>query len=95
VTLLDREPAPTAAVVDAPKTAVKTVGVGFVLRKLIWGLALLAMAVVAVDGFFALEMQSSAPQQAAAAGAHCFYMIAVYVGTRAVDQLTRSEASMG
>ena len=94
MTLLERE---GPAVVEAapPMPSRKAVGVGFILRKLIWGVALVAMGIVGVNGLFTFEMQNSAPQQAAAAGVNCFYLIAVYVGARALDQLTRSEASMG
>jgi hypothetical protein len=82
---------------DAGTTTVKPIaasapsgpGTGFIIRKLTWSAALLAMGAFAVDGFFTFYMQTSAPQQAAAAAAACFHMIAPYVIARAIDELTR------
>lgn len=81
---------------DQPQTAQRRIhSSAFMLRKLVWSVGLLAMLFFAVDGFFTFEMQSGAPQQAAAAGAACFHMIAVYVIVRAIDQLCRAEHSGG
>jgi hypothetical protein len=62
---------------------------GVVFRKLVWILALAAMLVAALDGFFSFRLQNSAPQQAAAAANACFQIIVPYVIARALDALTR------
>ena len=94
MTLLERE---GHDVVESapPMPTRKAVGVGFILRKMIWGGALIGMLLVGLNGVFSFEMQSGAPQQAAVAGVNCFYMITIYVIARALDQLTRGEPSMG
>ncbi len=67
----------------------------FFLRKALWGFATLAMAFFAVDGYFTIEIQSGAPQQAAAAGMACFKLVTPYVIARALDQLLRGPLSQG
>lgn len=70
-------------------------GSAFVLRKLLWSVATLAMMFFALDGFFTFEAQTGAPQQAAAAAAACFHMIAPYVIARGLDQLLRGPDALG
>lgn len=63
--------------------------VGFVLRKLVWGVALAAIFLSAAESFASFELQTGAPQQAASAAYACFRLIAVYVAARAIDELSR------
>jgi hypothetical protein len=69
----------------------KGASAGFILRKLIWSVALLVMAGSALNGFATFAIQTGAPQQAAAAASACFQMITPYLIARAMDELTRSE----
>lgn len=65
----------------------------FVLRKIVWVIALLAIALAAINGFFTIEIQTGAPQQAAAGAIACFQVITPYVLARALDELTRGRRS--
>jgi hypothetical protein len=61
----------------------------FRVSKVVWVLAFLGMGFETVDGWSMLHEATSAPQQAAAAGMACFYLIAMYVLARAIDEITR------
>jgi len=67
----------------------------FVVRKLVWIVALLAMGAGAAYGFLSFQLADSAPQQGAAAGIGCFSVITPYVVARALDALFRSETAGG
>jgi hypothetical protein len=69
----------------------KAASAGFILRKIIWTVAFLAMIMFGANGFISFALQSGAPQQAAASAYACFQMITVYVIARALDELTRPE----
>lgn len=86
---LSTAPIARVTVVDFPD---RPVSGGYILRKLLWSLSLIAMLIFAADGFFSFQIQTGAPQQAAAAGAACFHMITVYVIARALDELTRERS---
>ena len=77
--------------VELPATAAGGPSALFVARKVVWALAFAALTLFAVDGFTTFDIQTGAPQQAAAAAAACFHMITVYVLARAADQLLRRE----
>lgn len=68
---------------------------GFVIRKFLWALTLGATVLAVANGIVTFEMQSGAPQQAAAAGVSCFHVIAIYVLARAIDQLSRGAPALG
>jgi hypothetical protein len=53
------------------------------------------MVIAGANGIFTFEMQTGAPQQAAAAAVSCFHMITIYVLARALDQLLRNQESLG
>ena len=59
-------------------------------EKFFWLIALATMGGIAMDGFFSFEMQTGAPQAAAAAWSP-FQIITVYVVARALDELTRGQ----
>lgn len=73
----------------------RTVTVFFILRKVVWSLALIAMVFLALDGFFSFVIQKGAPQQAASAASSCFELLSVYVIARALDQLLREPDALG
>ena len=52
-------------------------------------MALAVMAFAAVNGYATIEIQTSAPRQAAAGAIAGFHMIVPYAIARAVDELTR------
>ena len=81
-----------AATADEPTrvtVVTKPHGVAYILQKMVWGFALLAMGVLAALSLATFSVQTGAPQQAAAAAQSCFLMITVYVIARALDALLR------
>jgi hypothetical protein len=64
-------------------------GLGLVISKVSWALALILMGALFYFGEYDLSMASSAPQQAAAAAMACFRLVAVYALARGVDALCR------
>ena len=69
----------------------RPVPVGFILRKILWVVALVTMGAVAMDGFLSFELQTGAPQQAASAAWSSFQIVTVYVVARGLDELTRGQ----
>jgi hypothetical protein len=59
------------------------------VSKVVWTIAALLIAALAIFGETDLSVAGSAPQQAAAAAMACFRLVAVYTFARAVDALTR------
>jgi Na+-driven multidrug efflux pump len=57
--------------------------------KIVWGIALVLIAVLFAFGEFDLTITNGAPQQAAAAAMACFRLIAVYTFARAVQGVSR------
>jgi hypothetical protein len=78
-----------ASAVSEPTMKADSAPVGRLVRKVVWTIALAVMALAAMNGYLTIEIQESAPQQAAAGAISCFYMIAPYVVARAIDHLAR------
>lgn len=74
-----------------PPPATPRASGGFIMRKVIWVGALLAMVLVGAIGVASYAMQTGAPQQGASAAWSCFQIISVYVIARALDELTRGK----
>jgi hypothetical protein len=55
--------------------------------RIVWALALVGITLGSIDGAVSLQLAESAPQQAAAAGMACFYLIGAYTFARAVQEL--------
>ena len=57
--------------------------------RVVWAIALLVIAGVALAGFSDFGRAESAPQQAAAAGMNIFYAIIPYMLARGIDAMLR------
>lgn len=56
-------------------------------RKAVWSIALVLLILAVLNGVATFGMQTSAPQQAAAAGASCFHVMAIYTLARALEKI--------
>ena len=90
VSVVERDP---ITMFDSERSAAPVQAVrgwsGLAIRKVVWGIALAASGLAAVNGFATIALQTSAPQQAAAGAIACFHLITPYVLARAIDELTR------
>jgi hypothetical protein len=82
-----REPALSPYERDQAQNAPKKSSTGRPLTRLVWGVALLFIALAASNGYTTWGLAESAPQQAAAAGMACFQTLVPYVLARAVQEV--------
>lgn len=61
------------------------VGTAGIVRRVVWGIALLVIGFNALNGFATIAIQTGAPQQAAAGAIACFEIVVPYVIARAVE----------
>jgi hypothetical protein len=71
----------------ASRPAKTDIGSARIIARLVWFCALVAIVVLAAEGFLTFGLQIGAPQQAAAAAWSCFKVIVPYTIARSIQEM--------
>lgn len=82
---------PNQTIIPPPpaSSSVSSAGILDVISRIVWGVALFVIGFSLLDYASSISLAQSAPQQAAAAGMTCVWVLGAYVGARGFDEITR------